>query len=175
MTATTTTTLQKRSKKKVQSVEEIFKWAEQELQKATELFSKRKSEVILETARRLEDSGIEKSKIANEITKNLKGFVDDGYALRVLKDYPQYKQQYRVENAKKAKSSSLKRAKHEENKDSSTQEPQNVEQEDAPTGFYQMKVEDFKIKDVDLYDRIYLVELVRYLFEKLPQDEQEKH
>lgn len=153
----------------VDKVEHVFQWAREQFEKAEELLQKRKKDIVLETAKRLEDLKMEKSKIAAEITKNLKGYVDDGYILRVLEDYPQYKQQHRVDNAKKSKSSSLKRAKQEEPEP--IQEPQIVEQDNAPTGVYQIKLEDYRIEDVHLYDRAFLIELVKYLHNKIIKPE----
>jgi hypothetical protein len=91
-----TTQLQKQRKK---SFDHIFKWAEEQFRDLAELFIKKKSDIILETARRLEKEGCEESKISNEIVTNLSGFVDDSYVHKVLKDYPQYKDQKHVKSA----------------------------------------------------------------------------
>jgi hypothetical protein len=91
---------QKRRKKIVSNTTaNIFQWAREEIDKAGELYYKRKSHIILETARKLEEAGIEKSTICNEISKNLEGFVDDGYVRKILADYPQYKDQKHKESA----------------------------------------------------------------------------
>ena len=96
---------QKRRRKKADP-KTIFNWAKKELFKAAELFTRRKSEIILETAKKLEEeAGIDPHKISTEIAHGLDGFVTHDWVLKVLKDYPQYKEQFRVDNVKKRKSS----------------------------------------------------------------------
>jgi hypothetical protein len=166
---------QKKRKKKVRSVDEIFDWTLKELYKAAELFSKRKSDIILETAKRLEeDAGIEPSKICDTIAKRLEGFVDDSYVQKVLKDYPQYKNNHQSKRAKSGRNIPAGREENAEPKQSQKKQKQTetIQQyeestDDAPTGEYQMKVEDYDINDVHLYDRKFLIELVRYLHNKM--------
>lgn len=156
-----------------EKVSTVFEWAGKELEKAAELFSKRKADIILETAKKLEDIGIDKDKISTEISKNLAGFVDDGYVRRVLKDYPQYKDKSRVHKPAKREKKESKKQEEEE--------PQLLEVEnqtgddDAPTGYYEMPVKDFKIKDIQLYDRQFLLEIVVHLFERLPEEVQKEY
>jgi hypothetical protein len=89
-----------KKKKKTQSVESIFQWAIKELYKTAELFHRRKSQVILETALKLEDSGIvEKDRICDTISLRLDGFVDARWVRKVLDGYPQYKDQQKAKNA----------------------------------------------------------------------------
>ena len=83
-----------------QKYKHVFEWAEKQFAEMVELFTKKKSWIILETARRLENDGCEPSHISNEIVTNLSGFIDDSYVRKVLKDYPQYKDQKHVESAK---------------------------------------------------------------------------
>lgn len=85
-------------------VDKVFEWARKEFEKTEELYFKRKSQIILETARKLEDLGIEKQNISYEIKKNLKGYVDDSYVQKVLIDYPEYKDKKQANNAKGRKS-----------------------------------------------------------------------
>jgi hypothetical protein len=44
--------------------------------------------------------------------------------------------------------------------------------DDAPTGFYQIPMEQFRIQDVELYDRAFLIKVVRHLFELLSKSQQ---
>jgi hypothetical protein len=71
----------------------IYKWAREQLQKS-------KSEIILETAHRLEQEGCEPSKISIGIITNLKDCVDESYVRKVLTDYPQFKDPKQRANAK---------------------------------------------------------------------------
>ena len=48
------------------------------------------------------------------------------------------------------------------------QQEQETEPEDeAPTGYYQMPVEDFKIEDIEQYDRLFLIKVVQYLYTQI--------
>jgi hypothetical protein len=152
----------------------IFEWARKELQKAEDLLFKRKYEIVLETARKLDESGlVETEKITMEIIKGLKGFVDDQYVREVLKDYPQYKDQSQMNRAKgkkdKKETGSDIRAETKEPEEAGTKtewEPA-VENDDAPTGYYQMAPEEYDINAVEQYDRAFLIKLVYYLHEEL--------
>lgn len=152
----------KKQQRNQAKVDKIFEWARKELYKAEELLFTRKSTIVLETAKKLEDAGIEKNKITVEIVSHLKGFVDDSYVRKVLTDYPQYKDQRRSDNANKRDSSRKKPAKQAQTEQSQKEEH---EEDDAPTGSYQIPVEEFNIKDVELYDRAFLIKLVHFLYQ----------
>jgi hypothetical protein len=153
----------------------IFEWARKELQKAEDLLFKRKYEIVLETARKLDESGlVETEKITMEIIKGLKGFVDDQYVREVLKDYPQYKDQSQMNRAKgkkdKKETGSEIRAESEEPSDTNDTlhtSSSTENDDDAPTGYYQMAPEEYDINAVEQYDRAFLIKLVYYLHEEL--------
>lgn len=108
-----TVQLQKQKKK---SFDHIFRWAEKQFVELADLFLKKKSEIILETARKLDNAGFEPSKISNEIVANLSGFVDESYVRKVLKDYPQYKDQKQQANAKSGRNIPAKPAQQDDRK-----------------------------------------------------------
>lgn len=167
--AKTKTKQEVKEKEEKETTGTIFEWARGELQKAEDLLYKRKYEIILETAHKLDESGlVETDKITMEIIEGLKGYVDDQYVREVLADYPQYKQGYRAQNAKKrkSKSSSEIRAKTVEGipNEPETQKEweQAIEDEDAPTGYYQGDAGEYEIEAVEQYDRAYLIRVVRF-------------
>lgn len=174
--------IQKQKKRKAKDTSKVFEWARNELRKAEDLLIKRKSQVILETAKKLEDAGIETNLISMEIIRNLKGYVDDQYVREVLTDYPQYKNQYQANRARKRKSGSENRAQHAQpHKPETIQTPlQMVEEEggqeddNAPQGYYQTPVEEFKIEWLEQYDRAFLIKIVQYLYDLLQQQQQQE-
>lgn len=188
------TTKTKQVVKEKPNVGTIFEWARKELDKAEDLLFKRKKEVILETARKLDESGLVKTeKITMEIIKGLKGYVDDDYVRKVLADYPQYKDENQRKRALKKKnrekSGRLKQAGEEGKQEQEQGNTQGIQysqndiknkhdevvqeyensKDNAPTGEYQIKVEEYNINDVHLYDRKLLINLVRYLHKQLEQ------
>lgn len=170
----TTVKLEKPKKRKAQSsIDDIFEWSKQELFKAINLFTKRKSEIVLETADRLDKAGVQKNTICMLITEKLEGYVNKDYVADVLKDHPEYKNEKQSKHGKGNKKKSgrgiptepTEKGK-EESKEEVVQQYEN-NTDDAPTGKYQMPVEEYDINDVHLYDRPFLIELVRYLHNKL--------
>lgn len=155
---------------KKSKVSKVFEWGKKEFAKADELLLKRKSQIILETAKRLDELGVAKSTISTEIAREYKGYVDATYVPLVLKDYPQYKQEYRVSNAKKAKSSSNIRAKQEQQL---LQEEQQQEEDDGERAeIYEIKLSDARIQDVDRYDIPALRRLLTEALQKIQELEQ---
>ena len=175
----TTTTVQKRKKKKghSSSIDEIFEWSKQELYKAADFFAKRKSQIIVETAEKLDEAGVQKDTISTLISERLEGYVTAAWVREVLKDHPEYKNEDQSKRGKgdKKKSGATNCAESSQTEQSQQQEEETQEEDenntdaDAPTGIYQIKVEEYNINDVDLYDRTFLIELVRYLHNKLGQ------
>lgn len=130
---TTETIIEKKSKKKrkkTQTVQQIFKWALGALTKAADRYYRSKYEIILETASRLEEIGIEPNKISSEICKGLKDIVDDRYVREVLADYPQYKNETKVKGGKNARKNRASSAQTEQSK--TEEQSQEEEQQEGP-------------------------------------------
>jgi hypothetical protein len=118
-------------KKKKRSIESIFKWSITELNKTAELFEKRKRDIVLETARRLdEETDIEKNKICQEISKRLEGYVHADYVRQVLKYLPEFKDQKQQQRAKSGREIS---AGHSQTEQSQVQEHESSTSSNEPS------------------------------------------
>jgi len=76
------------------AIEACFEWALNELKEINEKVEEldgKKREIILELAKRLEESGMPKEMICEEISKHLKGYISDRYVQGCLKH--EYKNQ----------------------------------------------------------------------------------
>lgn len=156
MTSTVLVEQKKRRKKNAQqtSIGEIFQWAMKELYKTAQLFQKRKKQVILETARRLEEAGIEPNNISTEIAKGLKAFVDHSWVNKVLNDYPQYKDESQSKRRKSGRINPTRQAQM----DRSLPQKQLVQtqQEQGRPGITNQAPDEYDINKLDEYDIEYL-------------------
>ena len=135
------------------AIERAFDWARKELETNQNIFFKKKSQVINELADRLARAGVQPQKISTLIIKQLKGYVTQPYVSTVLP--PEYKQEYRSKNGKKRKSSINSYAKRTETI------PPTESQEDKI--IWQIKPEEYRIKEVEQYDKSYLIGVVKFL------------
>lgn len=178
---------QKMAEQGLDNLDKIFEWARKELGKAEELLLKRKADIILETAKKLEDAGVQENGITMDIIRNLKGYVDDSYVRKVLIDYPQYKDQYQSKRAKSGRkmpaqqstnnSSSEDRAKQAQTEHVETmQAPQQTEEQEEASEraeIYWIKLSDARIEDIDLYDVPALRRLLGEALQRIAELEKE--
>lgn len=54
------------------------------------------------------------------------------------------------------------------------QESKDEVEDEAPTGYYQIPMEQFRIEDVEQYDRLFLIKVVHYLYNKIAELEKKE-
>lgn len=144
-------------------IDRHFEWAKKELENNQNIFLKKKSAVVNELADRLAKDGIKIYSISAMIVKRLKGYVSEGYVTQTLP--PEYKSPSHSQKGKAGK----KKSQDILAKQTKTLPP--LESEESKI-IWQMKPEQYAIKEVENYDRPYLVNLVRFL-DKKQQPEKE--
>ena len=80
-------------------IEQVHRWLDDQLSHIEELYHKRKKDVILEAALLLEKAGVKQDTISTEISNRHSKYIDDSYVRKVLKDYPQFKDDKHVKSA----------------------------------------------------------------------------
>lgn len=89
------------SPNKQKKFDRIFDWAEKRFGELADLLIKKKSQIIIDTARKLDEAGFNpKEMISTEISERLSGYVDQKYVIKVLKDNPEYKRSDKSEGGK---------------------------------------------------------------------------
>jgi flagellin-specific chaperone FliS len=93
-------------KNKNSTADQLFKWAEKELDSAEVLYLKKKQQIITELALKLEkEAKMEPGKISSEISRRLVGRISAEWVRKTLSE--KYKSQVHVEKGKKGNETKL--------------------------------------------------------------------